>query len=459
VASITSRFTDAAKAFLGISAYQTRSQASLPELDSKMVERVREQMGGQIQPLVSTQTRWYLSDLERVVHECDAGRMRTAGQLHRAMRRDGLINGLTQTRTAGLVSLPKRWRGNQEIIEALTAQTATRSVFDELCPPTELAQLAADEMIIGVGVAELVPVVGRSYPVLQRLDPEFLWYDWTKNTWFYQSIAGSLPITPGDGRWVLHCRARLSPWHAGLWPALGRAYIHKEHALSNRANYSAKLANPARVAKTVQGATEDQRKGFLANLISWGVNSVFELPPGWEVDLVESNGRGWEVFGTEVATSDNEIMITLAGQTVTVDGGTGFANAAIHQTIRSDLIKLTADSLSHTINTQILPPYVFREFGPDALAESPRIEWDTDPAADREKEAKSLNEVGDAIDKLRAVLAKSKKRLDVDELIARFGIPVAEGTPDPGDEELLGPGPKPDAPPAEDKPVSGGTSI
>src|SRR6185369_7772340 len=283
MASITRKITDAARAFLGISAYSANAPNSMPDLGSENVDSNRRAMGGQIQPLVTTQTRWYLADLERIVHECDAGRMRTAGQLHRAMRRDGLINGLTQTRTSGLVSLPKRWRGDKQIIESLTAQTATRSVFDELCPPTELALLAADEMILGVGVAELVPVVGRSYPVLQRLDPEFLWYDWAKDRWYYQSVAGSLPITPGDGRWVLHSRARLSPWHAGLWPALGQAFIEKSHARGNRANFSSKLANPARVATTVQGATEDQRKGFLANLISWGINSVFEMPAGWDV--------------------------------------------------------------------------------------------------------------------------------------------------------------------------------
>lgn len=411
---------------LGVSAYQPAPR-NVPGLDSSSVETIREAVGGQLQPLPVTPTRLYLSDLEAAETQADQGQIMFAARIMRAAFRDGVLAGVMSTRTSGLVRLPKRFSGNPEIVAALEQGSTieARSVFDEMCPASELATLVRDGETLGVGVAELVPVDGRDYPVLVRLDPEFLTYVWSENRWYFRSIAGLIPIVPGDGRWVLHTPGgRIAPWANGLWRALGRAYVRKEHALMHRDNWEAKLANPARVAYAPAAATEAQQESWLNSVMRWGVNTVFSLKPGYEVKLLESNGRGHESFEKTIADQNNEFVLAVCGQTVTTDGGTGFANADVHRSIRADLIKATADALAYTVNTQILPQYVVAHFGEDALANGATVEWDVAPPKDKAAEAAVLTSASGAIKGLNEALAGSGRTLDVDAVCTRFGVPV-----------------------------------
>ncbi len=423
-------------ALLGVSAYTSPSGGYGPDIGSDSVTSIRAALGGNLSPLPTTQLRWYLADLEEAQHAADAGDLSRVAQLLRAMRRDGMLSGLLGTLTGGVVGLTKKFYGDAAPVGALKAHNGSRSVFDDMCPPAELALLAGDGRMLGVGVAELLPVAGRDFPVLVRLDPQWLRYRWSENRWYYLSIAGPLPITPGDGRWVLHTPGgRQAPWQSGLWPACGRAFINKEHALLHRSNYSAKLANPARAATAPAGATETQRQGFLERVIAWGINTVFELPPGWDVKLIESNGRGFEVFQEEISSSDLEYMVAIAGQVVTTTGGTGFSNADVHQSIRADIIKDVAAALAYTVNTQILPAWTAARWGIDAIATGPAIEWDVAQPRDMQVEASSMVTVATAITSLSTALAPFSRAIDVDELTTRFGIPIAgdvdgDGTPD-----------------------------
>src|SRR5262245_9037126 len=110
---------EAIGALLGISAYQKPLAAVGPEPTSESVERIRERMGGQLSPLPQTRTRWYQRDLESAVHNADTGDLSVAAQLYRSFRRDGVLSGLLATRTGGLVRLPKRFRGDAEVKDAL----------------------------------------------------------------------------------------------------------------------------------------------------------------------------------------------------------------------------------------------------------------------------------------------------------------------------------------------------
>jgi hypothetical protein len=428
-------------ALLGRSAYQNAPRGGL-SLDSPEVEEIRRAQGGQISPIVYTKTRWYLSDLEDAEHLADNGNLAMAARLMRSARKDGIVSGVLSTRTGGLVRLPKKFRGDTEVIRSLElGHDDVRSEFDEMFPPTELALLAADGELLGVGVGELLPVEGRDFPIFVRLDPEFLSYRWSENQWYYRSIAGLLPITPGDGRWILHTPGgRMAPWQNGLWRPIGRAYIRKDHASLYKDNWEAKLANPARVAQAPPGATEEQRAGLLQRVMAWGVNTVFQLPVGYEVKLLESNGRGFDSFNKTIADQNQEIIITIAGQTVTVDGGAGFQNSDVHKTIRADLIKSTAEGLAYTLNTQGLPAYVVYRYGEEAISRFVVVEWDVTPPKDRNSEAQSLVTAANAIKLLNEALAGQGVQLDVRTMCERFSIPLVGGSNATGNEAPTGAG-------------------
>jgi hypothetical protein len=416
-------------ALLGISAYTAPPPDGAPSLDDPQVERVREAQGGQLQQAPFSQTRWYLSDLESAEISADRGEIALAARLMRSARRDGVLAGILSTRTGGLVRLPKRFRGDTDVIAALElGHQDARSVFEEMFPSSELALLAADGIMLGVGVGELVPVEGRDYPVLVRLDPEFLSYRWNENRWYFRSVAGLIPITPGDGRWVLHVPGgRMAPWQHGLWKAIGRAFIRKEQAGLYKDNWEAKLAHPARVAIAPNGASEEQADSWFQRVLAWGINTVFGMKPGYDVKLLESNGRGSDSWHKTIAAQNTEMIIAVAGQTVLVDGGTGFANADVHKSIRADLIKETADGLAYTINTQGIPQFIVARWGEDALLNrSCVVEWDVTPPADRSAEATALVQVGLAIQGLQTAVSAHGLELDVAALCARFGVPVSK---------------------------------
>ena len=415
---------------LGVSAHrQFVDPKHLPSLGDPTVNQIREAHGGQLTLIPQTQTRWYLRDVETAEANADTGNLEFAARLMRAARKDGVYSGVLSTRTGGLVRLPKRFRGKDEIVEQLKlGNDETRSVFDEMFPPAELALLAADGLELGIGVAELVPVVGRDFPVLIRLDPEFLWYRWNENRWYYRSIAGMLPITPGDGKWVLHMPGgRVAPWQHGLWRAIGNAFIRKSHANLHKDNWEAKLANSARVATAPAGASEAQQDSWFRAVMAWGVNTVFGMKPGYDVKLVESNGRGYQSFRTTIEDQNNEIIIAVAGQTVTTEGGAGFQNSDVHKSIRADLIKETADGLAYTINTQGLPCWIIDNFGEDALSPGAVVEWDVTPPKDRNSEASAMQTTATAITQLTQALATHGLKLDAKSLVTQFGIPVEEG--------------------------------
>lgn len=412
---------------IGLPQGSPRIASRARRLSDPLVRTLRNAIGGALTPRPHTHTRWYMRDVESAEFEADQGTLRTAAKIMRSARGDGTYSGVLSTRTGGLVRLPRQFKGAEEIVRRLEGTPDdARSLFEEMCPSAELALLAADGLELGVGVAELVEIPGRKHPRLTRLDPQFLRYEHDIDQWVYDSVAGPVAVVPGDG-WVLHMPGgRVNPWDHGIWRAVARAYVRKTHADSYKDNWESKLAHPARVATTPHGATEEQSDAWFQQVMAWGVNTVFGMRPGYDVKLVESNGRGHESFDATISRQNDELKMAVAGQLVTSDGGAGFQNSDIHRSIRADLIKETADALSETISQQVLSLWVLEEFGVEAFDDGVSVAWDVTPPKDRASEAAALTAVGSALTQVSRSFGAFGLRVDARALAAKFGIPLTD---------------------------------
>lgn len=436
---------DLVAALLGISTFAPPTPTYGPELGDDWTRSARQALGGELEPIPQVRLRWYPPDIERAQRQVSNGDMTMVGQLCESMKIDGVVRGMLDARTS-VCNFPKRYYGDREIIDVLQSRNASdRSVYDEMIPATEARLMCGDGITAGVSVGTLVPVQGRDFPVLVRRYPQNLYFMWTKNRWFYRSIVGFMPITPGvpdeDGNtWILHIPGgRLAPWNSGVWNTLGRSYINKTQTLFARQSYEMKHSHPARVAQSPLGASEDDKRSLLNGIIRWAMNSAFAIPAGWEVKLIESNGRGIEIYENSIKTYNEEIATALCGSAVMLQGTTGFTNLDVFRVVALDIIKTTADGWDHTVNTQILPGFIGRRWGVDALANATRIETDVSAPKDRSTEASTLVTVANAIKGLVEAIAAAQVAagttdpvsLNITEILARFGVPVSEGAPMP----------------------------
>jgi hypothetical protein len=225
---------------------------------------------------------------------------------------------------------------------------------------------------------------------------------------------------------VLHVASRLTPWNAGLWRAVGGAWIRKTHAQNYKQAWEARLANPALAAVSPHGASEEQREGWFKKAKAWGVNTTYECPPGYDLKLIESNARGWESMDKTVEGANQDITIALAGQSVSTTGATGgFISSDLFKSIRSDLIQSTAQELAYTLNSQCLPAYIAYVYGEEALrTRMVGMAYVTTPPKDLSQEASAIVAASNAITLAQQAAAANGREIDFEVMAERFGIPL-----------------------------------
>lgn len=374
--------------------------------------------------------------------DADSGSLQVLADLVETMQADDRIDGVTSTRTHGLLGLPLQFiSGNPEAKVLLEGKDkGAPGEWWKMHGEDELVSLLAWGLHMGVGLAQRVPLPRLAGQIqkyrIETWSPRWLRYDPSarggKAEWYVTTSRGEIPIVPGNGRWIVFTPyGRKRPWAKGKWRALAFPWLLKRFALEDRANHSETLGTPTQLGKAPKGATEKQRNKFLSQLVSLGKRGKIVLPEGWDLVLREAVGRTWEIYSDAISWADAAITIILAGQVVTTEGSPGFNSGNVQERIVGDLIRFDAERLSTCLQEQSLTPWVFENWqDPNA----PWPHWKTERPPDLEQRARTLEILGRAIEQANKNLAPDNKRVNAVESYEQLGlilvtVPVNEAKP------------------------------
>jgi hypothetical protein len=386
-----------------------------------------------LEPSARTLLDWTPAQVRAAEVMADGGSLRLAADLCESLLADDRVQGVLSARTRGLLGLEVEFekagdrRRSARAVHALEAGEDWWAAY----PEPELGALLDWGVLLGVGLARSAWTArpeagGRVVGKLARWHARWLRYDWAARGWFVQADGGrELPVTPGDGAWVLHTPGGASrPWADGAWRSIARWWLLKHYARQDFARHSEVHGTPLRAGVAAEGASEAARAELARDLGGLGSDTALCLPPGYDLKLVEATARTWEMFRAQIELADKAIAIRLAGQNLTTDvSGGSLAAAKVHQIVRGDLIRFDAEALATTLHDQSLVHWAEFNFGDRALAPWPA--WPTDPPEDALAKAQTREAQGKAIVALKAAGVK------LDDVLDEFGLKLAPEPPKP----------------------------
>jgi phage gp29-like protein len=365
-----------------------------------------------------TRDDWTPERLKAARRAADQGSLMPAAQLVDMMQTDDRILGILQTRVRGLLKFPVRVEDGEQDEATSITETLELDWWDAY-PETDTAQLAAWGLMLGVGIGEhewTLNQAGRLIPRLRVWHPQWLSWSHRDQTWLLDTTQGRIRIEPDDPKWILYTPfGRNDAWRHGLYRALAPWWLLKRFAMIDWGNYSEAHGNPIRKGTTTNDTTKEFRTELATDLQNLAGITGVALPPGVDVELLEATARTHETFVQQVEAANTAFAVTLLGQNLTteVQGGS-YAAAAVHDTVRMDLIESDEQALSTALHQGPITWWTAFNFG--ATERVPWIRWDTTPENRQEIEAHHFD---------AGIVTRNEAR-------ARLGLPALEG-PD-GDE-------------------------
>lgn len=391
----------------GTPAADVHARAGFPEFERFLdaLRATRELPGYYPETLTAT-------DRKNALREANTGNLRNAAILTReACTEWGDVYGVLGTITDTLFGLPQKWQGPEAIVDALRGDDERPGLADALIPETEAAAIMRAGIPFGVGLGRLskFTIGGRDMRRLNAWDSEHLRYNWASDTWQISTNLGVEWHDVTEGEWVLFLPyGDKYPWKRSPWKAITLAYVLSRDGWFQRSRYSQAIT-PTRVGTTSQDSNEAHRQEFAALLAAAKFDTWLMLRPGetYDVKGVSGGDRSVEVFASIIDWARRTVITALKGETVTTDGGKGFASDATQERISTAKMSFYARAWSR------FESQIFSWAAYDLTGQHARVSrlYQTATPEDALSRIKVLEAVGSALDKNEAGLKTVGLRL------------------------------------------------
>lgn len=372
----------------------------------------------------SVWSEWSVSAVRSALLQHERGIFRLSGMLADHVQRDDRIFSTLGSRVLGVLGLPFRVEPSDQISNRRLAKRLAQSVegwWHQQIPEATWAELLRWAHLMGFAVAEIMWVLssdGTLRPTLYVHHPQFVRWNEDAQRYELETRSGVVPITPGDGRWVLfapHGSTRphmQSALRALAIPFLIRSFTRRDWA--RRSEIEGVGVRKAKVPKQADPRVVDK---FLSEVRALGAETTLRLPEGFDFEIAVADAAASLSFEKLLAHCDTAITLTLLGQNLTtqIEGGS-FAAAGVHAAVQLVRIKSDVAMLGTTGRQQILFPWVQKN-EPDAAEDAaPWPILDATPPEDLAKYAAALQSLGQALPALVAA------DIDVEPLLKRFEL-------------------------------------
>jgi len=380
--------------------------------------------------------------IRAALREFENGSLQRAAQLGDAFGEDDRIKGVLDTRVDALFGLPLELKPRGDARKSKSVVGAFEENFKAWFPDAELKKFLRWGVLLRVAFGRLEWQRGpRSWePRFRCWEPHYCRWDQERRAWLTLTEDGEREITPGRDGWIVYAPDGLyRGWMQGLVRSLALLYVIRKWAWRDWARYSEVHGLPMRVGIVPAAAPEEEKEAFARSIRTIGGESVFRVAKddqgnGFDLKLVEAAAQSYEGFQRLLEKSDECIAVDVLGQNLTTSmkSGGSYAAANVHDRIRLDRLEGDAQSVGPCLREQAAKPIAEALHGDAELA--PGLGWSTKAPEDRAATAKTLNDLGDALTKLK----KAGLNVDVVKVAEQFRVPLVEGKPtvepEPDDE-------------------------